>query len=126
MLLTDGRISEAMEAVSHCDASTFQPSELFPLFPSLTRHWEDFQLHKQVTKAKITSDYLSMAHFPCWSSEELVIDLQYWGLHGPLEPLEDTLRRHPPVSKTYADPRHHDGALALAEQAIAQYLLQVC
>lgn len=63
------RFEEAVRYLDRCPPSTFQPRQLFPLFPSYTAAWtgEHAGQHRQQ---------------------------QYWGLHSPLPSLESLISQH--------------------------------
>ncbi|KAI3428666.1 hypothetical protein D9Q98_007489 [Chlorella vulgaris] len=69
LLLHECRFEEAVRYLDRCPPSTFQPRQLFPLFPSYTAAWtgEHAGQHRQQ---------------------------QYWGLHSPLPSLESLISQH--------------------------------
>ncbi|KAL4428207.1 hypothetical protein ABPG75_002296 [Micractinium tetrahymenae] len=65
LLLHECRFEEAVRCLEQCSPSTFQPAQLFPLFPAYTARW----------------------------AQQVPTHQQYWGLHAPLPSLEALISR---------------------------------
>ncbi|PRW44437.1 transforming growth factor-beta receptor-associated 1 isoform X1 [Chlorella sorokiniana] len=65
LLLHECRFEEAVGCLERCSTVTFQPAQLFPLFPSYTAPW----------------------------AQQVPTHQRYWGLHAPLPSLEALISR---------------------------------
>lgn len=76
------RFEEAAGCLDQCSPATFQPTQLFPLFPSYTAPW----------------------------AREVPSHQRYWGLHAPLPSLEELISRHLGSGSSSGQRRQLDGS----------------
>ena len=104
MLSAELRFREAVDALLRCSTTTFQPGELFPLFPQYTQPWAARKLHARA----------------------------HWGICPPLTDLHTLIERleqsesdgqHKLSENGDAGVQHR--MAAAARQCVADYLLEV-